>query len=919
MISKTLSTIVFTFALFAASAFGQTVSDENVSGFVFYGSPAQAILEADVQLLDPQNIVIRTVRTTTLGIFEFANVREGAYVVRVSKAGFTIRSAAIRVVRAYKANDGRQYDLNFSMEVGLPDENVTVSADFGVAAERRNTPQPVTVIGAESIAQRATSVLAQAGEEEAGLNLQRTSPTLGAIVVRGLTGKNVVNFVDGVRYSNGAQRGGINTFFNLNEPSVLQSIEILRGPNSAQYGSDSLAGTVNLISRSPQFGGDKTEFHGEFMPGFSSADRSYGGSGLFSVGTKKFAGFVSLAGRRFGDTRTADGLDSHSAVTRFLGLPSTVLYDRNPGTGFKQYSGATKLTYAPTDDQHLVFFYERSQQDDGKRFDQMLGGDANLIADLRNLMLDFGYLRYVKQGLGFFDNGSFTVSYNSQREERVNQGGQGNPFGDITHQYERTSTVGVSGFVDKQIGSNNTIVFGGDFYHEKLNSPAYLHNPVTNVVTLSRPRVPDEARFDSGGVYVQDQWNVIPDRLRITGAIRYSSMTYRVRAADSPLVNGQPLWSDDELKTSGFSGRVGAVIRAHKDLRFAVNYGRGFRYPSMTDLGTLGLTGDGFEVDHITAGLLGGRIGTTAGDNAVTTGLPVAKQESEFSNNVDFAIRYERKGFDTEFTIFRLELVNAITKQALILPQGAEGQTLAGQTITGQTTGGAVFVAAATNPVLVRANFSSANIWGIEYETEAKLRSDLTFRANFTYIRAADSETGLPPNIEGGTPPPNAFLSLRYDRPRFWVEAYSTLAVKQDRLSILDLGDRRTGAARSRAQIANFFRRGACVRGLTTNISGTGCGTTQGNPTYILISTGETLSQVQDRVLPGITDNNVSVPLYTYLPGYGIANLRGGVNITDKAAVYWAFENIFDQFYRNPSWGIDGAGRSFSVRMRYSF
>ena len=908
--ARTLAILTVVLCVFATASFAQSISDENLSGYVY--AAQQAVFEADVQLLGPQNIVLRSDRTTTAGIFEFANVPEGTYVVRVIKTGFTVKNHAVKVIRGYKRTDGRIWDLNLPLTISPPTGNVTVTADVGVAADRRNTVQPVTVISAEAIAERATSVLAQAGEEEAGLNLQRTSPTLGAIVVRGLTGKNVVNFVDGVRYTHGGQRGGINTFFNLNEPSVLEAIEVLRGPNSAQYGSDSLAGTVNLMTRSPRFGDDKIAIHGEIMPGFNSADRSFGSSGLFSVGTRNFAGYVSLAGRLFGNLRTADGLDSHSAITRFLGLPSNILYTRNPDTGFKQYGGATKLAYSPAEDQQIVFFYERSQQDDGKRFDQMLGGDGNLIADLRNLTLDLGYLRYVKQGVGFLDSGSATVSYNSQREERVNQGGQGNPFGDITHQYERTSSLGFSGFLDKQFGTNNRFLVGADYYRERLNSPAYIFNPVTNVVTLSRPRVPDEARFDSAGVFVQDQWEVIPERLRITGALRYGGVTYRVRASDSPLVNGRPLWADDELKTSDFSGRVGAVVRAYQGLRFAFNYGRGFRYPSMTDLGTLGLTGDGFEVDYITAGALGGQVGSTAGADAVSTGLAVEKQRSEYSNNLDFSVRYERKNFDTEFTIFRLDIVDSITKQALILPQGAVGRSIAGQTITSQTAGGAVFVAAATNPVLVRSNYSSANIWGIEYETEAKVR-DLTFRANATYIRAADDATGLPPNIEGGTPPPNAFVSVRYDRSRFWIEAYSTLAAKQDRLSSLDLGDRRTGAARSREQIENFFRRGACVAGLTRNSTGTCNGAVN---TYTLIPTGENITQVLTRVLgPGFP----TTPLFTYLPGYATANLRGGININENATVFAAFENIVDQFYRNPSWGIDGPGRSLSMRFRYRF
>ena len=466
------------------------------------------------------NVIVRgasgrgsiAVTTNRDGEFTFRTLAPGTYKVRVIAPGF---AAAEREV----AVGTEAAPIDFNLEIG--EAHATVTAEVGQLEETKNVAQPVSVISANEIAQRATSVLAQAGEEEAGLNVQRTSPTLGAIVVRGLTGKNVVNFVDGVRFTHAGQRGGINTFFNLNEANNFQAIEVLRGPNGAQYGSDSLAGTVNLISKSPAFGTDKGELHGEFNPSFTSADRSFGSGLLLSYGTQRFGGYVNLSARRVNDLRTAGGIDTHSAITRFLGLPSTILYDVNPETSFTQYGGSTKLSYAPREDKQLIFFYQRGHQDGGKRFDQLIGGDGNLIADLRNLMLDFGYLRYVDQGFGPFDSGSFTVSYNSQREERVNQGGQGNPFGDITHQYERTSTWGSSFFLDKRIGSN-TFLVGGDYYREGLNSPAYTHNPVANTFVISRPRVPDEARFTSAGVYIQDQWEAVRDRLRITGSLRYS-------------------------------------------------------------------------------------------------------------------------------------------------------------------------------------------------------------------------------------------------------------------------------------------------------------------------------------------------------------------------------------------------------------
>lgn len=879
----------------AVGAYGQ----DRITGTV--KDPDGAVIPgAVVSLYEGSTAYGLTTVTSAAGTFTFKGLPGGEYGLSIVATGFKTATKKVRTGT----------DAEIALEIG--DASVTVTAEVGSAAEIAKVPQPINVIRQESILQRATSVIAQAGEEEAGLNYQRTSPTMGQIVVRGLTGKNVVNFVDGVRYTHGGQRGGVNTFFNLNDASNFTTIEVVRGPSGAQYGSDSLSGTVNLIAKSPSYGFEDPEWHGELNPTFSTADRAYGSSALISYGTRHFGGYLNVSGRRIGDIRTADELDSHSAITRFLGLPSTILYTRNPDTGFKQYGLSTRMNWSPTDDQQIGFFYQRGQQDDGKRFDQLVGGDGNLIADLRNLMLDFGYLRYTKQGVGYFDGLSLTGSFNSQREERVNQGGQGNPFGDITHQYERTTAWGASGFLDKHY-RRNTFLIGADLYHEKVNAPAYTENGTTHVTTLSRPRVPDEVTLRHGGVFIQDQWNAVPDRLRITGALRFNASRYESDGTIAPVVGGRPLWPSDEVSTTSLVGRIGAMVKANDNFSVFFNYGRGFRYPHITDLGTLGLTGDGFEVDHITAGALGGTIGTTANANAVSTGIPVSRQRPEIAHNFDGGLRFHHRRVNGSFTMFRLDINEAVFKQALILPQGAVGQTLGSDVITSQLPNGVVFVAASANPVLVRVNFTDAKIWGAEYEMTARLTDRLRFIGNYTYIRAEDKASSVPPNIEGGTPPPTAFLSLRHDWSRFWVEGYATFAGQQDRFSTGDLADRRTGATRSRAQIENYFRRGACVLGLTFNAAGT-CNANVN--TYTLRATGENITQVLNRVLgPGFP----TTPMFTYLPGYGLANVRGGMVINDRSHVFWAFENIFDQFHRNPSWGIDGTGRNIIAGLRLKF
>ena len=215
------------------------------------------------------------------------------------------------------------------------------------------------------------------------------------------------------------------------------------------------------------------------------------------------------------------------------------------------------------------------------------------------------------------------------------------------------TAVGISAFAEKLLPKRNTLVIGGDLYSERINSPAVTVNPVTNLAVLSRPRVPDNARYRLAGVYVQDTWAAIADRFRLSGALRLNHAYYEARASDSPVVNGVRLWNDDRLSTGDVSGRIGAVVRIINELRLVANYSRGFRASSMTDLGTLGLTGDGFEVDHATASSLGGTIETTADASAISSGLPVDMQHSEITNNFDVGLRFRNSRIETSGTFFK--------------------------------------------------------------------------------------------------------------------------------------------------------------------------------------------------------------------------------------------------------------------------
>ncbi len=874
----------------------------TIAGVVRDGSGA-VVVRAAVALLTAEQTAVRSTRSGEDGRFKFENVPQGRYVLLVSYPGFADRRVAVA------AAEGPPRDVEVVLEPTPVEAEVTVTATAGAVQDKQNVPQQINVIEASEIAERAKAVVAQAVVEEPGVQLLRTSPTMAGIYVRGLTGNKVNVFVDGVRYSNSAARGGVNTFLDLIEPTSLQAIEVLRGPNSAQYGSDALGGSVQFLSQVPSLTpADRTAWNGSYSVRANSADASLGANLAAGYSAPTFGMFIAGAGRRINDVRPGRGIDSHAAPTRFFGIRSDlVMASRLPDTSFTQYGGIAKANWTPTPSDQLLFSYSRSQQDGGKRYDQLLGGDGNLIADLRNLMLDFFYVKYNRAAVGPFEHVTATYSVNSQREERVNQGGNGNPRNAITHEFERTTVQGLQIKASARPAERHELLVGGEVYPEHVKAPSVGENPVTGVTSVRRGRVPDGATYRSVGAYVQDAFELVPGKVRALGGLRYSGARYRAYAADSPLVNGKPLWPDDALDTSNVTFRAGVVALPAPTWTLSANVSRGFRAPHITDLGTLGLTGSGFTVSANEIGVAGVTVGTTAGANAVSTGLPVKSAGPETSLDYEGSVSYHGGRLTTTGSFFINTVYDNIVYQALIMPAGSVGSFLGDQQITAQGPTGVVYVPASSSPVLVRTNYGDARIMGIEHTLELRLAPTVSLGTSLTLLRAKDLATGLPPNIEGGTPGPDFYLKLRYApaNGRYWMEPIIHAVGRQDRLSSLDLEDRRTGATRTRSNIKNFFYNGATVRGWV----GPGADGVPGNADDILLATGETLAQIQRRVL-GSAD---SAPLYTAVAGYLTVGLRGGFRIGARQEVLFEVENMTDRNYRGIAWGIDASGVGLSV------
>jgi iron complex outermembrane receptor protein len=229
------------------------------------------------------------------GLYEIRGVPSGKYTMRVRLIGFQSASASVEV----PAGGAVSQDFTLARStVQLAPINVVVgSRARHTAAEELAVP--VDIFPAEQLAQQGsneTSVILQAVSPS--INFPRQSVTDAGDVVRpftlrGLSPDHTLVLVNGWRqhqtalvnnftYGMGAGSSGVD--LNAIPSSALDRIEVLRDGAAAQYGSDAIAGVVNLVLKdgafSPFLNGDAGRYVSDDYPDDGTTVNANGGWGI---------------------------------------------------------------------------------------------------------------------------------------------------------------------------------------------------------------------------------------------------------------------------------------------------------------------------------------------------------------------------------------------------------------------------------------------------------------------------------------------------------------------------------------------------------------------------------------------------------------------------------------------------------------
>lgn len=127
---------------------------------------------------------------------------------------------------------------------------VTVTATKG-PQKASETGKVVTILSREYLQQNSGKTIANILNQQTGLIVNGSEGNRGSVptvYMRGATSGNALILVDGLAVSDASQFD--NTFdLNFITPDQVERIEILRGSQSTLYGSNAVAGVINIITR----------------------------------------------------------------------------------------------------------------------------------------------------------------------------------------------------------------------------------------------------------------------------------------------------------------------------------------------------------------------------------------------------------------------------------------------------------------------------------------------------------------------------------------------------------------------------------------------------------------------------------------------------------------------------------------------
>lgn len=187
-------------------------------------------------------------------------------------------------------------------------EKIIVTAR-GVESYVSQTPGGTALIESQEFFQSQDMSLTNTLRKVAGVEKSSDSAWGSAINIRGLGRNRVVFLIDGCRVNTASD---VNAQFGFIDPNEIERIEVLKGPISALYGSGSMGGVVNVITKKGNFS-TKTQTKSSVAASMGTNPQGFTTFANTALNTSNFWLYASGGKRDYDSYEDGDGQEIYNS------------------------------------------------------------------------------------------------------------------------------------------------------------------------------------------------------------------------------------------------------------------------------------------------------------------------------------------------------------------------------------------------------------------------------------------------------------------------------------------------------------------------------------------------------------------------------------------------------------------------------
>jgi iron complex outermembrane recepter protein len=578
--------------------------------------------------------------TDSGGKYVISNLPKGKYVVVAS-----LISYSKAVVTITLSEDMTQ---NFVLNESAVESKEVVITGQSRATEINRSPVPIVAISNKYLSENASTNIIDAIAKVPGVSEVTTGPNVSKPFIRGLGYNRVLTLYDGMRQE--GQQWGDEHGIEVDEYSI-DRIELVKGPASLIYGSDALAGVVNLIPYPPAPDGKIT---GNVLSEYQSNNNLMGASGMMTGSEKGFYWLGRVSRRQAMDYR--DPIDGRVYGTNFRET------DANAAFGLNRKWGFTHLDLSMYDDQQGV--PDGSRDSATRQFTKQIT-EADTFRpvvtqeELKTYKLPVLHQHVQHYRVMLFNNinlASGLLVFNAGFERNIRREFSHPEYADVAGLFLGLNTYT---YDVKYIFHN---IPGWDFT-AGING-MYQANDVTKGTEFI---IPCYRQFDFGPFAVFKR-NI--GKLDIAGGIRYDSRTFHndalftrpdpVTGFDTYAGNNNTGGADQKFPGfdhtfSGVTYSLGLTYIFSKQFALKGNMARGFRSPNIAEISSNGV--------H-------------PGTNIYQVGNPDFKPE--FSLQEDIGLELSLTHLSVNLSVFNNDITNYIYNARLLNSKGQDSVIVPG-------------------------------------------------------------------------------------------------------------------------------------------------------------------------------------------------------------------------------------------------